>query len=99
MKTTLEKEKRNGALGVIVIFLFGIYQIFNKGNFVPLENWGEYVFAPLYFLVPIGGIFIAIRNISSAGSWQYKLLWFAVIITSVAFLAALVYDVYPELKS
>jgi hypothetical protein len=96
MKATLDKGKRNGALMVIVLFLFGTYQIFSQGNYIPLENWGEYIFAPLYFVVPAGGVIVAIRNIFSAGSWQAKLLWFAVFITSAAYLAALVYDTFTR---
>jgi hypothetical protein len=98
MKATLGKEERNAALALIVLCLLGIYWIFNKENFITLESWGEYIFAFVYFVGPVLGIIGAIRNIPSAESWQFKLLWYATLITSVAYLVALVYGIYLEMK-
>jgi hypothetical protein len=98
VKAILGKEQRNAGLVLIGIFLLGIYQVFNKESFITLENWGEYVFAPLYFLGPIGGILVTIRNAPLATSWQSKLLWYSVLITSVVYLAVLVYGFYLEPK-
>jgi hypothetical protein len=99
MKVIIGKVEHNWALLAIAIFLLGIYQVFNKENFITLENWGEYVFAPVYFLGPALGIIAGIRTITSAASWDAKLLSYAVLITSVSYLVALLYGFYLELKS